>query len=242
MKKENPISIWVGNLHLYNEGKLEGRWLDLPMKDEKLDAALAEISRDGQHEIMIFDKESREDCSAICDKIGEYERIHEVNLVAKLLGNEPHPAAETYIEYSGALSMSEIANLIYKEEEIPYYEYDFEGVQDKNSFYLMPNETKLGYTMIEQNTELKKILENTQVNGTSLYAYVDVNGIGRDAVLNGYVAVAEYGYLECSVEGLKLDAYTVEEINQELKEEEKRQELAEKLKGVDEPKQVAPKL
>lgn len=242
MGKENPISIWVGNLHLYNEGTLDGKWLELPMKDEELDKVLAEISRDGNHEIMIFDKESREDCQAICNELGEYESIREVNLVAKLLGNEPHPAAETYIEYSGDLSMSEIANLIYQEEEIPYFEYDFEGVDDKNSFYLMPNETKLGYTMIERNSELKSVLENTKVNGTNLYSYIDVNRIGRDAVLSGYVDVAEYGYLERSVEGPKLDKYTVEEINQELKEEEKRHELAEKLKGVDEPKQVAPKM
>lgn len=242
MGKNNPISIWVGNLHLYNTGKLEGDWINLPMKDEELDAVLAEISRDGRHEVMIFDKESREDCQAICNEIGEYEDIHEVNLVAKLLGNEPHPAVELFVEHSGSLSLREIANLIYQEDEIPYYEYDFDGIQDKNSFSLMSDETKLGYTMIEQNEKLKKVLESTKVNGTSLYSYVDVNGIGRDAVLSGYVEVAEYGYLERSVEGPKLDKYTVEQINAEIKEEEKRQDLAEKLKGVEEPSQVTPKM
>lgn len=248
MGKDNPISIWVGNLASYNAGILEGEWLDLPMKDKELDEALAKISHDGHDEIMIFDTSSRDDCRSICNEIGEYENIHEVNLVAKLIGNETHPAVEMYIDYAGSLSMSEIANLIYKEEEIPYFKYDFQGSENNNLFYLMSDETKLGYTMIEQNSKIKSLLEDTEINGTSLYSYINVENIGRDAVLSGWVDVSEHGYLLRDVDGPDLTQYSPQVINKEINNQHsiidktRQQELDKKVKSIQEPTPVAPKL
>ena len=41
MAKDNPISVLVGNLRKYNEGNLDGKWLNLPMSDEELNRELA---------------------------------------------------------------------------------------------------------------------------------------------------------------------------------------------------------
>lgn len=247
MGKDNPISVWVGNLRKYNEGNLEGKWIDLPIADEELQRELAEISAEGRDEIMIFDQETREDCQYMHDVIHEFDSIYELNVVAKLIGNEPHPAVEMYFKYDDNLSLSEIANLIYKEDEISYSPYEFDGVDNSNALNVLSNEEKLGYTILESNKSLKATLEGLDIDGTSIMNFINVEAIGRDMVLSDYVTVGENGFLDNRYITIDLEEYSIEEINQEINEHvemEKKQnhEVTQKIKHISEPTPVGPKL
>ena len=242
MGKNNPISIWVGNQRIYTEGGNDGKWIELPMNDEELKDVLSDISNGFRDEMYIGDTAFREDCRYLYDLIHEYENIQEINVVAKLLGNEPHPDVEMYVKYDETLSMQELANLIVKEDEIPYIPYLFEGIDNPGALHILSDEEKLGYTVLETSTDLVAALEKLEVAGTSIMNYIDVSAIGRDMVLSGHARIGEEGYLDTRAVSMDLKEYTVDEINKDIKEEQNRRELAEKLKDVEAPTQAAPKL
>lgn len=89
-----PFSAWVGNLHAYTEGKTEGRWIDFPQSKENLQKAINDISKNGAHEIFIADYDFRDDCTYLNNIFSEYSSISELNVIAKLIGSEQHPAVE----------------------------------------------------------------------------------------------------------------------------------------------------
>lgn len=72
------ISVYLTNLAKYNDGYLVGEWLDLPMEQEELDAAIRRIA--GDDEMFITDYESK--VGAKCD---EYDSIWELNKAAAAL-------------------------------------------------------------------------------------------------------------------------------------------------------------
>lgn len=213
MDRNNPISVWVGNLNEYNSGNLSGKWLDLPMEDQRLYAELREISRSGKNEIMIFDIETRENSQFMYDRIGEFDDISELNVVAKLIGTDMHEKAELYMNDSGTLSMSEIANILYQEDELSYMDYEFDGSDDPNVMDRLSIEEKLGYTLIESDPVLLSGIEKLKINGIPLYSYVNIYEIGRDAILNGGIQVGAYGYMP-NDQDLNPNHYTIQEINE----------------------------
>lgn len=49
--------IYIADLHAYNNGKLVGKWVELPCEEEELDEVIAELSHDGMYDIAIHDSE-----------------------------------------------------------------------------------------------------------------------------------------------------------------------------------------
>lgn len=242
--EKRPISLWVGNLRKYTEGELDGEWLHLPMNDKDLDEALSKISEKYEDEMIICDKNVREDLQYLYGAIGEYDNVKDINTVAKLIGDNPHPAAQVFMEYSEDLSWQEIANLFLKEDELAYFPYDFEGCHSEQVMSVLSSEEKLGYTVIESNPALKTMLEDIEVGTSTLDQYINVEAIGRDMILSGYVHTGEFGYYDKRADAPDLMEYTMEEINQTLKEEhlevEKQMEQAPILPVMSAPK--GPKL
>lgn len=76
------MNIYLTNLGKYNEGKLVGEWVQLPISDEELQEVFKRIGINEKYEeYFITDYE--------CDfyEIGEYESINTLNEMAKKLDN-----------------------------------------------------------------------------------------------------------------------------------------------------------
>ena len=223
---EAPFEIWVGNLASYVEGKLEGKWISLPQPEENLKAALAEISRNGEDEIAIMDYSFRADCIYLEKCFGEWSNVTDLNIIASLIGDEDHSKVEVYLDINKGLSLSEIANLFMQEEEIPFYEYEFEGSNNEMLMNRLSNEEKMGYTLLESDMELKNRLETMKIVGISVLDYLDVEAIGRDYLYND-AALYENGYYNMAESGPNLGLYTMEEIAEEVAA---REQIAEEKK------------
>ena len=50
--ESKPIRIWFGNLEKYNEGILRGMWLSLPMDEDLLKAAMADVLGDSEEWLL----------------------------------------------------------------------------------------------------------------------------------------------------------------------------------------------
>lgn len=222
---EAPFEIWVGNLASYVEGKLEGKWLSLPQPEENLKEALAEISRNGEDEIAIMDYSFRADCIYLEKCFGEWSNVTDLNVIANLIGEENHAKVEAYLNSNQGLSLLEIANLFMQEEEISFYEYEFDGSSNQMLMARLSNEEKMGYTLIEQDMELKNQLESMQIGGANVLSYLDVEAIGRDCAMNG-TTLYEHGYY-LPKGGPDLNHYTMEEIAEEVAA---REQIAEERK------------
>jgi len=82
----NLCNIWIGNIGKYNEGKLIGKWLELPhyMNDEEFRKWLEDnVGIDEEYEeYMIFDYEYC--CSALKNYTGEMSSIETLEEVADM--------------------------------------------------------------------------------------------------------------------------------------------------------------
>lgn len=217
-KNEAPFGVYLENLAVYTAGGTKGRWISLPQEDNELRRIIKSIAPNGE-ELMIMDTDVREECAYMRDVIGEWDNIYELNTIARLVGNEPHPSVQAYIESNGNLSLQEIANLFMQEDEIPYFPYEFEGMENPEVWENLSPEAKMGYTVLEHTPGVEQI-ENMQINDTSLLEYINIEAIGRDMSLNGTM-LKENGYFNTLAEGPDLKAYTMDEIREELAEKEK---------------------
>lgn len=144
-----PFSAWVGNLHAYTEGKTEGRWIDFPQSKENLQKAINDISKNGAHEIFIADYDFRDDCTYLNNIFSEYSSISELNVIAKLIGSEQHPAVEAYLSQDDGVSLKQLANLYMQESEIPYHTFSFKGSDNPDVMKRLSDEGKIGYELVE---------------------------------------------------------------------------------------------
>ncbi len=213
---EKPIEIFVGNLARYTEGVLDGRWLALPMQQKELDAALNEISKNGRDELILMDRYVRSDCACLGELVGEWSNISDINTVASLIGDGLSPAVEAYAASAGISNLEELANIILQEERIPFYEYSFEGADDPEVMDHLSKEEKMGYTMIEQEEELKRQLDTLTIGGVPLSCYINVEEVGRDLSYNGYFHLYEYGYVNTQEKVPDLSLYKMEEITKSI--------------------------
>ena len=220
---EAPFEIWVGNLAAYTEGRLVGEWIPLPQKEERLDEAIAKISRDGKDEIMIMDYSIESNCRFMRNYIKEWDDVKELNTIARLIGDEEHRKVEAYLENDSGLSLLEVANLFMQEDEISFYPYEFEGSDNLAVMDTLSDEEKMGYTILESNMELKKQLESMQIDGVSVLDYINVEAIDRDYSFNN-ATLYEDGYYNMSENGLDLKLYTMKEIEEEIAEREQSAE------------------
>lgn len=55
--EEKMIKIWLGDLGIYNEGRLVGEWIHLPTDIDALDHKIKQYSRNGKGDFFIADSE-----------------------------------------------------------------------------------------------------------------------------------------------------------------------------------------
>lgn len=72
------INIYVADLAAYNDGELVGKWVSLPVDEEKLNEVINELTHDGQHDYAIHDWEAPTGV-----QIGEYSNPWELNELAE---------------------------------------------------------------------------------------------------------------------------------------------------------------
>lgn len=239
-----PVEIFVGNLAKYTEGKMQGEWISLPQPEDKLENTLQRILGEDE-ELIIMDVSTREDCSYLRNVIGEWDNPRNINVVAKLIGDDPHPAAELYAEREGNLSLEALANIILQEQEIPYIPYQFEGVDNPEVRSNLNLNELVGYTMLESDENLMHQINTLSIGTTTLAHYIDVEAIGRDMILSDYVHPGENGFLDLQKQSsIDLSYYKMEEIREELREKQPQESTKPVPKHSEEKKQEtkAPRL
>jgi antirestriction protein len=171
------IEAYVTNLGKYNEGELCGEYLKLPAAQGDVQVLFSRIGVDGvlYEEIFITDYET--DIAGL-HRLGEYERIDELNYLASLLSEmdegelEKFEAAAVYGEHNG--SAKDLINLA---QNLDCYEL-YPDVSDNDDLgrYLID---ELGYE------EIPDPLAN----------YIDYEGYGRDFSINEGGEFVNGGYI-----------------------------------------------
>ncbi len=215
------LNVWIGNLGKYNEGELVGGWLKLPVSNEELKTFLREevelqltqaevdeaLARDGvcYEEYMINDYETD-----LPIKVDEYSSISMLNLLAMASERINNlNAIEAYIESQNIDDIEEIINVIFQEDEIPFYSYE-------PMYENLSNEEKYGMSKAIWSG-LDKILEDYYVTDC-----FDYEKYGRDDDVTLY----DNGYLENGSCGdIGLHYYSLKEIKDELDYEEEEKKL-----------------
>ena len=78
------MKIYITNLGKYNEGYLIGKWVQLPVAEDVLDNVLEAIGIDECYEeYFITDYET--EIVGVCNSIGEYSSLVELNKLAERL-------------------------------------------------------------------------------------------------------------------------------------------------------------
>lgn len=171
------LNIYLTNLGRYNEGVLDGKWVELPITREKYLEILREIHIDGvrYEEMFITDYE----CDfADIDSFGEYESIDELNYLAELVCDMTEFEEKTFEaaqEMEGCrLSVKDMINI----------------ALNLDAYYLntaIEDEWDLGkYFVDECGQEVPEWLER----------YIDYKKYGEVILEDGECALTSYGFIE----------------------------------------------
>lgn len=248
--KESPVvpfTVIVGNLRAYTEGEWEDIIIDFPQNEENIGKLVEKAMDEDNKAMIVLDIDYREDCMYMRDFIGDFlnqEEINALNMIAKLIGDEPHPAVEAYLQNDSGLSLAELANLFVQETEIPYYPYKFDGSDNPEIMDRLSEEAKMGWTVIEEKEGLVDMLSSIPLGTTNVMDYLDVEAVGRDLSLSGDCTLLEDGYYDIQKEGPDLSAYTMDEIKEKLAEREQKiqQEKKGKVKEQQRTLNISPSL
>lgn len=82
----------------------------------------------------------------------------------------------------------------------------------------LSDEGKIGYELVEAY-DIKEQLKGITVNEVDISQYIDVEAIGRDAIMEGF-GCCDGGYYISNEKSVNTDYYTMEEIEEELDEME----------------------
>lgn len=162
------VKIFITDLASYNEGRLVGRWVELPMDEDDLQSEIDSILQADHEEIFITDYESNVSIS-----IGEYDNIFSLNEIIQEAENEDVQVLEALIyvssDFKDALERSQQGNYIIY--------HDVNSCED------------LGYLLVHEMGFLGD-LENLS---DELQRYIDYESIGRDMECMGVNIIRDMG-------------------------------------------------
>lgn len=170
------MKIFITNLGKYCEGYLVGKWVQLPISDDKLDEVLKEIGiNEYYEECLITDCEN--DIIGLSNVISEYSSISVLNKLAQRLeGLSADDARKlgAVLEYEACTSVEEVLALLDKLDEFELVI----GVSDDET---------LGYYYAEElcSIEIPEHLKN----------YMDYEAYGRDIRLESSCLYTSFGFL-----------------------------------------------
>ena len=150
---QKVFSIFAQNLAYYNEGSIEGGWLDLPQSPEVIDKYLKEV-------VKVDDEHEEYEIADIDDNISPFpyasiqwssvKELNELAIIFSKLDECQREAIQAYLVYSGEehYSISQLVNICLQADNINYCRYSFEGLEYNQD---CSPELKMGYTMAEEN-------------------------------------------------------------------------------------------
>ena len=173
------MKIFITNLGRYNEGYLVGKWVKLPVSEDKLDEVLEEIGIDNEYyeEYFITDTDCENEIIGIGDVISEYSSVQALNELAQRLEELSDNEADklgAVLEYEACRSVSDVLELLDKLDE-------FDLLTD------VTDDEELGYYYAEEYCCID-IPEHIQ-------PYFDYEAYGRDIRLESSCLYTSYGFL-----------------------------------------------
>lgn len=211
------LSVCIGNYGYYNEGELHYTWITLPKTEAEIrDFLHLNRLQDPLHEeIYISDYDGVPFGTRLL--FNEFCHLEDLNLLAKQLVTA-NPAD---LEKVGAWiqandtpeSLVGLMNLIEQADDIPFYSWGYDGAYDKDEFgnmiyTTMSPEKNYGHEMVEQNEELKRILDSS----SQIESAFDYEKYGRAYTEGGEVTVLEDGYIDNCADGPDEDYYDRDEL------------------------------
>lgn len=211
------LSVCIGNYGYYNEGELHDTWITLPKTEAEIrDFLHLNRLQDPLHEeIYISDYDGVPFGTRLL--FNEFCHLEDLNLLAKQLVTA-NPAD---LEKVGAWiqandtpeSLVGLMNLIEQADDIPFYSWGYDGAYDKDEFgnmiyTTMSPEKNYGHEMVEQNEELKRILDSS----SQIESAFDYEKYGRAYTEGGEVTVLEDGYIDNCADGPDEDYYDRDEL------------------------------
>lgn len=183
------MKVWVGNLGKYNEGKLIGEWITLPMPKNQLDDILRnklglQLTQQEVDEALRTTGECYEEyfiadseCPELPNfEVGEYADINRLNMLGAFINKcDNLEAVDAYIDNNNIKDIYEICNVLAQSDELNYFTTSYEA-------YLNDNEL-IGYRYVDEvygdAGELYKQSPETYKE------YIDYAALGRDYSING---------------------------------------------------------
>lgn len=161
MKK--GLNIYIANLGAYNEGRLEGEWVTLPITDEELQEVFTRIGIDGVNyeEYAIHDFDNN---TGLNLDITEYTSIRSLNELAETLENYDDYELEQIKAYCNVTGSDLMETLENREFENCAY-VECENQDDDTIAYAMIEDFYGGLDFLSDDT---------------LETYFDLEGFGRD--------------------------------------------------------------
>ena len=220
---QKVFSIFAQNLAYYNEGSIEGGWLDLPQSPEVIDKYLKEVVKvDEEHEeYEIADVENTHPFPQDSIQWSSVKDINNLAIIYSFLNEFEKEAVEAYLESEGAdrFSIDELINICLQSDDISYYQYNFEGIEHCKD---CSPDVKMGYTMAEEIGLYYELEKLGAVDYFDFEKYGESFGYDYELLSNGYF-IPNYD--------IDLDCYSKEEIqekmNEILNEKLKEQEVSE---------------
>ena len=159
---DNPVRVYIADLAAYNDGKLIGEWVDLPMDEDELRAVIGRLSDNFNQDWAIHDYEAP-------FRIEEFEDVFALNAAMQKI-EDSHVDFDViacikdyggYTDWDEAISASEDADVV--------------DVANENGGIPMRPEEDLGYHIVEEVYGGIEHMSEEQVE-----SYFDYEKFGRD--------------------------------------------------------------
>lgn len=221
--KDTRIRVFVTNLGLYNEGRLVGDWLDLPVRPDELEpwcrAHAAYMAPDdfGQPREELFVSEY--ELSTVAEdaglrgvlrqsQSGEFVPLREWNLAAEMLDYLDPDLAEAVslaVDQTDSTDVMSFLNLVEQADDIPYTPYD----------------AHLGGDTVEESLGLTVGCESGlthTLEGLGVDRFFDYAGYGRS--LSYDCALGADGWLDLAADMPGTNRFTLAELEGEYWQDE----------------------
>lgn len=209
MKKE--FSIFAQNLAYYNEGRIEGGWIDLPQSPEVIDRYLREVVKvDSEHEeYEIADIDNIRPFPYPSIQWANVEDINNLAIIFSKLNEFQKEAIEAYLITEGEehYDINELINICLQADDIGYFQYNFEGIEYSKD---CSKEIKIGYTMAEEIGLYYELEKLGVTNYFDFEKYGESYSYSYELFENGYLIPDNYS--------VDLELYSKEEIEQKVNE------------------------
>lgn len=210
---DDTIKVCIGNYGYYNEGELHDAWITLPKSDEEIRRFLTEHRlQDPMHEeIYISDYDGIPLGLNYGGIFDENTSLDDLNLLAKQIQLNPEAAEQVEAALDCGIDLPDsivgLMNWIEQSDEIPYYAYDFDGIE-----YCQHDsaEEKMGRTMAELDGTAEYL------SNRNLESYFNFEHYGRDLSMD--YSLGEDGYIDCTQDMPDEDYYSREELEEQIEQ------------------------